>query len=335
MTMNAITKAEGDKLALIKRTVAKECNDDEFRLFIHMCQAVRLDPLRRQAHAFVFNKSDEAKRQLTVVTSIGGYRSIADRTGNYRPDAAAPRYTMGEKNAKTNPLGIESCEVTVYKFSHGEWWPVVGQAFWDEYVPLTAAEGDVEWVDTGKVWEDSGKPKMKKVVKQGSEPVIDPSKQGWIKMPRIMIAKCAEAAALRKAWPDDFANIHAEEEVHREQSLDAIEAIEHAEQIDRMARIGGPDTYIIDWLDGNELRMVPGGQLHDQVMAFIASCKDEPSTVKAFRDRNKHSLASFWVVHKSDALNLKKAFEKAEATTVEDGEQLDIVDAIAAKVAAQ
>jgi phage recombination protein Bet len=134
--MNAIVTWQPNQLALIKRTVAKDCNDDEFNQFIHICKTVRLDPLRRQIYAFVFNKDNPKYRQMTVVTAIGGYRAIAERTASYRPDDRAPRYEMGEKDAKTNPLGILRCEVTVYKRAHGEWFPVVGEAFWDEYVPV-------------------------------------------------------------------------------------------------------------------------------------------------------------------------------------------------------
>jgi phage recombination protein Bet len=308
-------KKENEQLALMRRTVAKDCNDDEFRLFVHICNAVRLDPLRRQAHAFVYNKNDENKRQLTVVTSIGGYRSIAERTGNYRPDDDEPEFTLGEVNERTNPKGIVSCKVKVFKFSHGEWWPVVGTARWDEYVPLVldAKDDDIEWVDTGEVWADSGKPKKKKIIKKGASVshVIDPGKQGWIKMPFIMLAKCAEAAALRKAWPDDFAQIHAEEETHREESFDAVAAAEQAEKDRRLALVGGPDTYITDWLDGKSLEAVAGGQYHDRVMEFIRSCKGQPTTVAAWRDRNQHTFNQFWAAHKADALALKKEIEKA------------------------
>lgn len=83
--MNALALTDDKQLALIRRTVAKDCDAAEFDLFIHVCRAVRLDPLRRQIYAFVFGKDNPKKRQMTIVTSIGGYRSIAERTGNYRP----------------------------------------------------------------------------------------------------------------------------------------------------------------------------------------------------------------------------------------------------------
>jgi hypothetical protein len=220
---------------------------------------------------------------------------------------------MCEANPDTNPLGIESCEVTVYKYTHGEWFPVVGQAFWTEYAPIvvSAADDDVTWEDTGETWPDSGKPKKKKVIRKGAEvkEMIDPGKQGWVKMPRIMIAKCAEAAALRKAWPDDFANVHTEEETHREESLDAVEAIEMAAREDRIARIGGPDTYLTDWLNGGHLEAVRGGEYADRVMAFLKEHADQPVAIRAWQDRNRHGFNQFWAVRKGEALELKKAIE--------------------------
>jgi hypothetical protein len=63
-------------LALIRRTVAIDTTDDEFALFIHWARSLRLDPLRRQVHAFVFHKHDPKKRRLSLVTSIEGFRAL-------------------------------------------------------------------------------------------------------------------------------------------------------------------------------------------------------------------------------------------------------------------
>src|SRR5262245_29617434 len=119
------------QLALIRRTVANDCDEAEFGQFIHICKAVYLDPLRRQIYAFVFNKSDPKKRRLTVVTGIDGYRSISARAADYRPADKPPTidYSDSAKNPLTNPLGIVRAEVTLYKWSHGEWHPVVAEVF--------------------------------------------------------------------------------------------------------------------------------------------------------------------------------------------------------------
>ena len=277
-------------LALIKRTIVKDTNDDEFRMFIHICKHTRLDPLKKQIYAQVYNKMDPKKRQLVIVTSINGYRAIGDRTGCYRPDDKAPRFVYNEtlKNANSNPLGIESCEVSPYKFSHGEWHACVGLVYWDELVPLY-----------------DGK--------------IDRAKTQWTKSPRNQLAKCAEAAALRKGWPDDFASVYVEEEMDRAATADAVEAVRSAEEEERRARVGGRGV-IVDWLDGKQLESVPVGQFCDRAIAFVEANKDEPMTIKSWMDRNRHGLQEFWVASKSDALALKRVVEQATAPRIVNGQ---------------
>jgi phage recombination protein Bet len=334
--MNAVVQFEAKQIALIKQTVAKDANDDEFNLFIEMCKARGLNPLTRQVYCFIFNKENK-NRQMTIVVSRDGQRSIAERTGAYRPDERAPRfeYSEADKNPETNPLGLVSAEVTVYKHAHGEWFPVPEVAHYDEYAPITeGGEGGFEWVDTGETWPDTGKPKKKKVPIGETVQMLDPGKPNWRKMPRIMLAKCAEMAALRKAFPDDFGGLYGEGELDRGEVLDLTpsEMAEKSAKENRLARIGGPDTYIIDWMDGGELMNVPGGKLADQVMAFVATCEGQPSAIKAFRDRNRTVLQQFWANHKSDALALRNHLDAAEKKAME----ADVVggqDAIAGEAA--
>ena len=130
-------------LALIRRTVASDTTDDEFALFIHWARSLRLDPLRRQVHAFVFHKQDQKKRRLSLVTSIEGFRAIAARTGNYRPDENEPAFIIDDAlKTDTNPAGLVSCSVRVWQYAHGQWFPIMGVARWDEFAPIKTV-----WVD--------------------------------------------------------------------------------------------------------------------------------------------------------------------------------------------
>ena len=284
--MNALTilPLEGKQLELIRRTVAADCNAAEFDQFIHICKAVRLDPLRRQIYAFVFGKNNPQYRRMSVITGIDGYRAIAERTQNYRPDPQPPRITYDDaaKDPQKNPLGIVRAEITVFKFAHGAWFPVAGEAYWDEYAPF----------------------------KDG---ILDPKKDNWRKMARVMISKCAEAQAIRRAWPDDFSGLEVEEEVDRRASLD-LTATEEADQIAterRFNAIGGSNAVTVDWLDGNALAREPVGTFGDKVLAFVKDYIDSPSTIKAFQTRNETALREYWAHDKSGALALKKAFEAA------------------------
>lgn len=282
--MGALALVDNAKsLDLIRRTVAKDCDAAEFDQFIHICRAVRLDPLRRQIYAFVFGKNNPQYRRMSVVTGIDGYRAIAERTGNYRPDTAPPRieYSDGAKDARSNPLGIVRCEVTVYKHAHGEWFPVTADAYWDEYAPL----------------------------KDGA---LDPKKENWRKMARVMIAKCAEAQAIRRAWPDDFSGLEVEEETDRRAALElsASELADEGAQKARFELIGGSNCITVDWCDGEPLAREAVGTFGDKVLSFIAQHKAEDSDrIRLFQDRNTASLQEYWAKDKSGALELKKAFE--------------------------
>lgn len=312
--MNALVEFERKELALIRNTVAKDCSPQEFDMFIHIAKAVGLDPLRRQIYAFVFGKGKgESERQLTVVTAIDGYRTISERSGNYRPDDRPPRYTYDEAlKSPTNPHGIETCTVSVHKYSHGGWHEVPGFVYWDEFVPTGYRKEDVEWKD-GKRRDGSSYRFME--VKEGAELVVDPSKTGWVKMPRNQIAKCAEAQAHRKAFPNDFSGVLVEEEVHQRMSQDltASEAADIAEQEDRLAKIGGRNTLIVDWMDGKNLASVPANDFFGLAMDFIKGCDGEPSTIRAWQDRNRETLRQFWGIKGDEALQLKKELESAAA----------------------
>jgi phage recombination protein Bet len=289
---------DGRMLSLIRRTVAKDTNDDEFEVFIAMSRAVRLDPLRKQIYAFVYHKDNPKKRQLTVVTGIDGFRSIADRTGNYRPDEDEPEYHFDEAlKGETNPLGLEKAVVRVWKFSHGAWHRITGVAYWAEFAPIKD-----EW----------SKDEAGHSYKTGKQ-ILDQTGR-WPVAGRHQLAKCSEALALRKGWPDELSNVRVNEEMDREKFIDmtAAETVQEAEEARRLERIGGRGSLIVDFLRDEmaPLDIVPEGQFADKVMEFIELHKDDPSQVVMFRERNRPALQAFWVSHPNDALELKKQIEK-------------------------
>lgn len=304
------------QLSLIQRTVAKDCNSDEFNMFIQYCRALRLDPLRKQIYAFVFQKDNPEKRRMSVVVSIDGLRAIADRTGNYLPDDQGPTFETDPTaiDPLANPAGLVSATVRVKKHSHGQWHVVSATAYWAENAPMKM-DGDFVWEETGEKWP-SGQPKKRKRPTGEQRLVLDTSGQ-WGKMPRLMLAKVAEAQALRKAWPDDFANVFSDEEVARasanEQELLPAEAAEQGAVEERQARIGMGKCILFDFMTGDlsPLVDVPVGKVADRVMEFIETHREEPSQIEAFRIKNRRSLAEFWTLAPNDALEIKKLLEEA------------------------
>lgn len=283
-------------LALIKRTVATDCNDDEFNLFIHTARHLGLDPLRRQVYAMVFSKGDAAKRRMSIIVGIDGFRSIAERTGNYRPDEDEPRIEYDDAlRGPTNPLGIVKASVRVWKFSHGEWHPITGTAYWDEFAPVKD-----EWA------YDETERKRRPTGKQ----TLDGQ---WPKMGRVMIAKCAESQALRRGWPDDFSNVYAPEEIDRARQADMLpsEAAAEGEKTERMEKIGAKDSVPMIFGEDGAIEMVPTGQVADRCLAFLQDNRDEKTTIFEWQIRNRVGLREFWAKSPGDALAIKKAIEDA------------------------
>lgn len=306
-------------LSLVKRTAFKDCNNTEFDEAVAVCRELNLSPLRKQIFAFVFNKGDEAKRNMVLVVSIDGARAIAARHQNYRPDNEAPRIIIDESlKGATNPEGIVSAEVSGFMFSQGEWHKVIGIAHWEEFAPIIKGgdEDDYEWIDTGEKWADSGKPKMKKRLRQGVAAVLrlDPKKDGWRKMPRLMIAKCAEMNMLRKGWPEDLSRIYAEEETHRAHTLEGVDyedvtpsgmaAAADAEK--RQEALGGPSLFLVVDPQGSVERVLVG-KFADRLLEVTEKMK--PAEVADLVSRNREPLREFWSKNATDALALKKELE--------------------------
>lgn len=296
--MNAITKFDLSprQLSLVKTTVAKDTNDDEFNLYMEVAKAKGLDPFLGQIIPMVFNKDKADKRKMTIIISRDGQRVIAQRCGDYRPASKPPAYEA-DKALMTplNPQGIVSATTYLWKQDQksGDWYEVAGQAFWEEFAPVSD-----EWVYD----QNAGKRKP-----TGNK-VLD-SSGNWCRMPRLMIAKCAEMQALRAGWPEQFTGLYDEAEMDRAKVLDltATEIVQQEHLDNRMRAIGGKDTVTIWWQDGYALENVPEGQLADRVAEFIADIS--PEQAARWQDSNRASLQVFWARHPGDALELKKLIE--------------------------
>lgn len=303
--MTALIPYTDKQLDLIRNTVAKGTTPDEFNWFMEIARSTRLNPLRRQIYCFLFHERDPKKRQMVVVTGIDGYRAIAARSGNYRPGKAWTSFDEAVVDAATNPLGISHSEVTVHMHSHGEWHEITERADWSEYAPIQ------------DIWAEDETGQRRKTGKQQ----LDPKKDGWRRMGRIMLEKCAEARALRRGWPDDLGATYTDSEVDQMQVLDLpSERVEAAAAQDRMARIGGP-ALTVDWMDGSELQRVPVGRFGDAAMAFIREHTkpgaEEIGTVLAWRERNAQVLKEYWAHDKDGALQLKATLEKLPSMAAE------------------
>lgn len=162
-----------DQVELIKRTIARGATDDELQLFMSTARRLGLDPFARQIYAIKRWNSLTRQEEMVTQTAIDGLRVSAERTGQYLP---GPRATFVHDEKGT----LISAVAYVRRLAHGEWHLIEAEAFYLEYVQLTK----------------EGKPNRM-----------------WNTMPRVMLAKCAEALALRRAFPADLSGVYAHEEM--------------------------------------------------------------------------------------------------------------------------
>lgn len=163
-----------EQIDLVRRTIAKGATDDELQMFLYQAKRTGLDPLSGQIH-FVKRWDSAQEREVgRIQIGIDGFRLIASRTNRYRPDDEAPRFTFNEKTGT-----LVSAKVRVYIKQATDWYPVETEAFYEEYVQRR---------------------------KDGTATAM------WRRMPRMMLAKCAEALALRKAFPAELSGVYAAEE---------------------------------------------------------------------------------------------------------------------------
>lgn len=298
------------QVALIKDTVAKDCNADEFDLFVEVARGKGLDPFLGQIIPMIFSKNDAKKRKMTIIISRDGQRVIAQRCGDYRPASKVPFYESDDSlKSASNPLGLVSATVYLWKQDPKSevWYEVAGQAYWDEFAPLSYPYGAYDYKETGEHWPN-GDAKKDKTLKPDAKQVLDDS-GNWAKQPRLMIAKCAEMQALRAGWPAQFASLYDETEMDKARVIDRdaseIVAAEHEER--RMKAIGAADSIPMTWGDGWALEMVPRGQFADRAAEYIRTT--EPTTLTKWRDANRIGLQQFWARSPGDAHEIKKQLE--------------------------
>lgn len=295
--VSQLTRRDPRRLKLFKETVGKDLNDGEVDQAIEWCEVFGANPFVKDIYFFVFDAKNEAKRRIVPVLGIGLYRKIADRTGNYRPDPAPPRFTYDEQLiSKANPKGIVDCEVTVFKHVHGEWFPVTERLKWEERAPIVVQK----WV---------GRYPDRKLV-QLDEPEIEDGKDNWKRMPETMLSKCTEAAAIRKGWPEETAGGYLQEELDGGIVLDltATEVVREYERAKAVAQIGVKDSQIlVSWEPSLELEPVHKGVLADRIIEWVRS-HDAPE-VESFVVRNRVALRDLYALDKSAALVVKREIE--------------------------
>jgi phage recombination protein Bet len=184
----AIKQWDENYAALIKQTVLKPserakraATDVELALFAEQCVRSGLNPFLRQIYGIYRYDSRAGGEVMQVQVAIDGLRLIAERTGKY--EGQTPVQWCGPEGAwvdvwlKDEPPA--AARVGVHKRGLRE--PMYATALWREFRQTHHQTGEL----TGR----------------------------WIDMPSHMLAKCAEALALRKAFPAEMSGLYTDDEL--------------------------------------------------------------------------------------------------------------------------
>lgn len=168
-----------EQVRILAETVAKGCDQNELGFFLNVCKLKRLDPFSGQVHCIKRWDSQLGREKMVVQVGIDGFRVNAART----EELAGSDDAVYDSEEAEHP---NWAKVTVYRYGRN-----------DERIPYTATARWNEYVQKKKDGTPSGK---------------------WVQMPFLMLGKCAEALALRKAFPDELSGMYTNEEMEQADS---------------------------------------------------------------------------------------------------------------------
>lgn len=161
----------------LKNSIYPGAKDESVLMALDYCRARQLDPLMKPVHLVPMyikdSKTGKGEMRDVVMPGVGLYRIQADRSGNY---AGADEPEFGPDVTQVLS-GVEVtfpqwCKYTVHKrMPSGEIVQFSAKEYWSE-----------NYATAGR---DTSAPNAM-----------------WKKRPYGQIAKCAEAQALRKGWPE-------------------------------------------------------------------------------------------------------------------------------------
>lgn len=177
------------QIAGLRQLGVEDATNGDLAIFFHHCQRTGLDPFARQI--YMVGRWSKGGMKYTIQTGIDGLRLVADR---------ADRHTGLRR----------SYEDTLWCGPDGVWRDVWLSTESPAAAKVTVLRGGARFSAVALFSE------YRQTTKDGS------LTQMWREKGVLMIAKCAEALALRKAYPQDLSGLYTSDEMGATHTVEQI-----------------------------------------------------------------------------------------------------------------
>lgn len=185
--------------ALVEAVFPAAKTPDAIVMALSYCQARKLDPFKRPVHIVPMWSAAEGRMIETVWPGISELRTTAFRTGQYAGKAETEFGPLIEKKFEGENHKKEKKTVNV---TFPEWARITVSRMLNG-IPCVFTSPKVYWLETYAKWANTEVPN-----------------DMWAKRPSGQLEKCAEAAALRCAFPEEIGNDLTAEEMEGQVILD-------------------------------------------------------------------------------------------------------------------
>lgn len=171
----SLAMSEKELMVVLESSLYPGAAQESIKMVIGYCKASGLDPMQKPVHIVPIWDGKAKRMRDVIMPGVGLYRTQAARSGNY----------AGVSEPEFGPDVQENIGGTL--ITYPAWCKVT--------VRRSMASGMIAEFSAIERWKENY------AVKGGQEKSIAPNSM-WAKRPYGQIAKCSEAQALRKAFPE-------------------------------------------------------------------------------------------------------------------------------------
>lgn len=189
----AFAMEEKELIDVLRNSLYPGAQDNSIKMVISYCKASNLDPMQKPVHIVPIYDSKAKGMRDVVMPGIGLYRSQASRSGEY---AGVSEPEFGEDVTETfaEEKGYEGKVRKAVTVTYPKWCRVT--------VKRLLPNGSIVEFTAKELWKEN----YATAGKDSQQP-----NAMWTRRPYAQLAKCAEAQALRKAFPEFGAQPTADE----------------------------------------------------------------------------------------------------------------------------